>query len=220
MTSANPHLLLRECCYGHPAFQTRQLRPGESDPFPRVASRARIQIQHSGLGARALNPTLCHGTRGGLGGGCSSNSIILCEMKANVQVWPLQEGNVPRSSALFLSQLCCFPSPLLYRGCCFRRRSCVVQEGKERLEVRCLHPSPAFLPCRLGKEQVGTILPATPQLPEPASKRAQGEAEKGGGGVAILRLPGFWVLSLPRLSQSDVPLACRNSAGFTEIRSL
>ena len=30
-------------------------------------------------------------------------------------------------------------------------RSCVVQEETERREVRCLHPSPAFLPCRLGK---------------------------------------------------------------------
>lgn len=30
-------------------------------------------------------------------------------------------------------------------------RSCVVQEEAERREVRCLHPSPAFLPCRLGK---------------------------------------------------------------------
>lgn len=182
MTSVNPHLMLRECCYGHPAFQTRQLRPGESDPFPRAASTVRIQIQHSGLGARALNPTLCHGTRGGRGGRGSSNSILLCEMKANVQVRPLQEGNVPRSSALFLSQPCCFPSPLLYRGCCFRRRSCVVQEGKERIEVRCLHPSPFSL-AGWAKSKLGQFFPPPHSSQnQPANvHREKPKREVGGG---------------------------------------
>lgn len=37
-------------------------------------------------------------------------------------------------------------------------RSCVVQEETERREVRCLHPSPAFLLAGWAKEQVGTVL--------------------------------------------------------------
>lgn len=100
-------------------------------------------------------------------------------------------------------------------------RSCVVQQEKGKTAVRCLHPLLAFLPCRLGEEQVGTILlSATPWLSEPASKVEQGEAESKAWGSASLRITGFWDLGLPRLNQPDVPLAYQNSTGFTEIKSI
>lgn len=141
-------------------------------------------------------------------------------MNVNTSAWPVQEGNLqPRPCSDTLTALL-VPVTTLYHCCCFRNKT-LCGPGGRRTAVRCLQPFPAFLLCGLDKEQVGTVLPsATPQLSEPASKLEQGGAERWCGGSAILWITGFWGSSLPRLSQLDKPLACRNLAGFTEIKSI
>lgn len=65
-------------------------------------------------------------------------------------------------------------------------RSCVVQVEKESIEVRCLHPSPAFLPCMLGKEQVGTALRASQQTGGGRDRRGVCVEGVGGSNLRVL----------------------------------
>lgn len=101
-------------------------------------------------------------------------------------------------------------------------RSCVVQEEKEdRSEM----PTPlsCLPPLQVGQRELGQFF-----LPPPSSQSQPANWSRGkqkrevlrGTGSAILRITSFWGPCLPRLSQPDVPLACRNLAGFREIRSI
>ena len=75
----------------------------------------------------------------------------------------MQKGNLPVEVLFCYSH--CFAGSHHYSyiiAVVSEARFCVVQEEKERIAVRGLYLSPAFLPCRLGKEQVGTVLSAIP----------------------------------------------------------
>lgn len=94
--------------------------------------------------------------------GCSRCWMHFCWMNENTEVWPVQEGNLQQKPCSITLIVLMFPITTPTSLLLFQKWDPVWSRRKKRIEVRCLHPSPGFLPCRLGKERVGTVFSATP----------------------------------------------------------